>query len=82
MYFQLYRDSQVKSCKIEMTTHSNFLSTVHCLQWYGFITFRLIFEVGLFLLHLLKYLGLFLNRLIFEGQLTFEEIWYVYIGAL
>ena len=39
-----------------------------------FTASRLIFEVGLFLLHLLKYLGLFLNRLIFEGRLTFEEI--------
>ena len=51
-----------------------FLPVKNCVQWGGFTASRLIFEVGLFFLRLLKYLGLFLNRLIFEGRLTFEEI--------
>ena len=51
-----------------------FLLVENCVQWDGFTASRLIFEVDIFLLHLLKYLGLFFNRLIFEGRLTFEEI--------
>ena len=55
-----------------------FLPVKNCAQRNGFTASRLIFEVGLSLLHLLKYLGLFLNRLIFEGRLTFEEIRYIH----
>ena len=54
-----------------------FLRVKNYVEWNGFTASRRIFKVGLLLLHLLKYLGLFLNRLIFEGQLTFQEIRYI-----